>query len=82
MLILLYHSKITKGDIKQSEVILLKQDLKGKIKEHKSPMGKVTSFYSKVENAVVGDNNSVIINHQKKSLVYKYSEGCIGADVI
>ncbi|MEP7037631.1 MAG: hypothetical protein ABI891_04750 [Acidobacteriota bacterium] len=59
----------------------MKQDLKGKIKENKSPIGKVISFFSKVENSVVGDNNSVTIN-QRKSVVNKYPEGCIGADII
>lgn len=86
MLCPICHSKITKGDIQQSEVVLLKQGLRGlkeKIKENKSKMGKVISFFSKVENAVVGDNNSVTINHnQKKSIVNKYPEGCLGADVI
>lgn len=69
MLCPICHSKITKGDSKQSEVILLKQDLKGKIKENKSPMGKVISFFSKVENSVVGDNNSVTINRVSRRIV-------------
>lgn len=76
--------KITKGDIHRTDVILLKQSLKESredIREKNSAMGKVISFYSKVENAVVGDNNKVTIN-QRKSVVNKYPEGCIGADVI
>ncbi len=46
------HSKITKGDIRCSKVILLRKDLKQKVKENKPAMGKVISFYSKVGNAV------------------------------
>ena len=81
MLCPICHSKITKGDIHRSEVILLKKDLKQKVWENKPAMGKVISFYSKVGNAVVGDNNNVTIN-QRKSVVNKYPQGCIGADVI
>lgn len=60
MLCPICHSKITKGDIRRADVILLKQNLrksKENTKEEKSAMGKVISFYSKIENAVVGDNN-------------------------
>lgn len=84
MLCPICHSKITKGDIRRSDVILLKQSLrksKVNIKEEKSAMGKVISFYSKIENAVVGDNNKVTIN-QRKPVINKYPEGCIGADII
>lgn len=81
MLCAICHSKITKGDISQSDVIRLKSRLKGKVKEKEPQMGKVISFYSKVGNAVVGDNNKITIN-QRKSSAPKYPDGCIGADNI
>lgn len=79
MLCAICHSKITKGDIPQSDVIRIKNDLKQKVSEKKSEMGKVISFYSKVGNAVVGDNNKITIN-QRKPAPPKYPDGCIGAD--
>lgn len=73
------HSKITKDDISQSDVIRLKSNLKQKVSERKPEMGKVISFFSKVGNAVVGDNNKITIN-QRKPAAPKYPDGCIGAD--
>lgn len=75
------HSKITKGDIIRTEVILLKKQLKRLGKEKKILMGKVINFHSKVDNAIVGDNNAITIN-QKKSATNKYPDDCIGADTI
>lgn len=79
MLCAICHSRITKGDIPQLDVIRLKISLKQHIIEKKPEMGKVISFYSKVGNAVVGDNNKITIN-QRKPAAPKYSDGCIGAD--
>jgi hypothetical protein len=53
-----------------------------KIKENRQEMGKVISFYSKVGNAIVGDNNTVTVNLRKTVVVNKYPDGCIGADII
>lgn len=33
-------------------------------------------------NAIVGNNNKVVINQTKKKVVQKYPEGCIGADTV
>lgn len=40
------------------------------------------SFNNTVNNAIVGDNNKIIINQTKKKVVQKYPEGCIGADTV
>lgn len=40
------------------------------------------NFNSTVDNAVIGNNNKIIINQTKKKVVQKYPEGCIGADTI
>jgi hypothetical protein len=42
----------------------------------------IVNFNSKVDNAIVGDNNKITINQTKKKVVQKYPEGCIGFDTI
>lgn len=75
------HSKITKGDISQIEVLkkkieLLKNPSINKPNEHKN-----INFNSKVENAVVGNNNTISIKLTKSSK-HKYPEGSIGFETI
>lgn len=73
------HSKITKGDIPQVEVWKRKIQLAHGA-EKISEKAKVVQFNSYVGNAVVGDNNRVTVNQQKKKIVNKYPDGTIGSD--
>lgn len=41
---------------------------------------KIINFNSKVDNAIVGDNNKITIKQSNKKVVQKYPEGCIGFD--
>jgi len=75
----LCHSKITKGDITKTEVMRLKSWLTANRREISQPAGKVINFRSKVDNAVVGDNNKITFNVRKQAK-NKYPEGSIGVD--
>jgi hypothetical protein len=80
MLCPLCHSKITKGDIKYDGVINKKNNLKNNARGDKS-MGKIINFNGNVDNAVIGNNNTINIV-EKKTAKSKYPEGCIGFDNI
>ena len=43
---------------------------------------KTVNFNSKVENAIVGDNNKITIKQTKKTVKEKYPPDCIGYDTI
>lgn len=75
------HSKITKRDISNIDVYKKKVLLLTNPTPSKRNPNKNVSFNSKVENAIVGDNNNISIKQTKKN-VLKYPEGCIGADTI
>ena len=74
------HSKITKGDISQSEVELRKQKLTERQQAGDSAMGTVINFNKKVGGAVVGDNNKIIVNVKQQTKKSKYPAGSLGAD--
>jgi hypothetical protein len=76
------HSKITKSDISLDEVLEVKFKLQEtKTKEAKPKMGKVINFKSKVNTAIIGDNNTTIVNNiNKPQKKLKYPEGCVGYD--
>jgi hypothetical protein len=76
------HSKITKGDILQLEVFKRKIELLTKKPDPTIKAGKVINFNSKIDNAVVGDNNKISIRQTKKVVKEKYPLGCIGADTV
>lgn len=75
------HSKITKGDLGQIEVYKKKIELLKAPIVSKPKSEKTINFNSKVGNAVVGDNNKVLIK-QTKSVKQKYPEGCIGFETV
>lgn len=78
----LCHSKITKGDIVRNVVRSTKNRLVGESAKGDAKIpARIINFRSKVENAVVGDHNTVTIN-VKKAQKSKYPEGCIGSDVV
>lgn len=71
------HSKITKGDIKEAEVLRKKIELiKNPVPSKPKGYGAI-NFNAQVNNAIVGDNNKISINQSKK-VMQKYPEGCIG----
>ncbi len=73
------HSKITKGDITPLEVLQKKiVTLSEPIETNKEKPS--NNFYGKVQNSLVGDNNTVSIKHTTKKIKAKYPEGCIGFD--
>lgn len=76
------HSKITKGDISAVEVYKKKIYLISNPISAKPISGKIIHFNSKIDNAVVGDNNTVNIRQSKKTVKQKYPEGCIGHDTV
>ena len=80
----LCHSKITKGDITDDEVRRIKIGLNSSNVVRLRPQGnqQVTNFNAPIQNAVVGNNNTVTIKQTKPRLSKKrsYPEGCIGAD--
>lgn len=76
------HSKITKGDIHDSEVIEKKKELSSKTSSAKQSAVKATNFNSNVNTAIVGDNNVINITQPKKKSIQKYPPGCIGYEVI
>jgi hypothetical protein len=75
------HSKITKGDISQMEVLKKKIDILTNGSKTNNPKGKVINFNSKIGNAIVGDNNQISIKQTKK-VVEKYPLGCLGYDTV
>lgn len=75
------HSKITKGDIPQATVFKKKIELlSSHLPSSNEKSNKSVSFNSRVENAVVGDNNKITINKQKGIIKQKYPDGSIGYD--
>lgn len=76
------HSKITKGDFSQIEVYKKKIELLKEPIISKPKADKTVNFNAKVNNALIGDNNKISINQQKKSIKQKYPEGCIGFDTV
>jgi hypothetical protein len=74
----LCHAKITNGDISYDEV-LTKKNKPGSNTGEDKVMGKIIYFKDKIDNAVIGDNNTVNII-TKKNNKNKYPEGCIGFD--
>lgn len=78
----IYHSKITKGDIRQIEVFKKKIELIQNPLVIKPTGNKSVTFNSKVDNAILGDNNKISINQTKKIVKQKYPEGCIGFDTV
>lgn len=78
----LCHSKITKGDISNFEVLKRKFELVTiPIITDKRDKNSV-NFNAKVGNAIIGDNNKVTIKKLGKTQKAKYPEGCIGFDTI
>lgn len=75
----LCHSKITKGDISNFEVLKTKLNLVRKPSNTEKQEKHSINFNGKVGNAVVGDNNKITIKNSKTQKV-KYPEGCIGFD--
>lgn len=76
------HSKITKGDISVVSVYKKKIELiTGSVQQEKA-ITKEVNFNSRVDNAVVGNNNTITIKQTKKSIKQKYPEGCIGYHTI
>lgn len=81
------HSKITKGDIKPEVVLQKKISLSQENTTNQNQTTtKVNNFHAPINNAVVGDNNSVNINttvvkKATKKVVNKYPEGSIGSDI-
>jgi len=75
----LCHSKITKGDISNFQVLKTKLNLVRKPSNTEKQEKNSINFNGKVGNAVVGDNNKITIKNNKTQKV-KYPEGCIGFD--
>ena len=82
------HSKITKGDITQTQVLQAKIKLVsgayGKKRKQTEKVISVDFKAKKIVSAFVGDNNTVIVKESKPAPKNKpqYPEGCIGSDVI
>ncbi len=74
------HSKITKGDISQVEVLTKKIEVLSREKKSlkTSKDTRNINFNDKVESAVVGDGNTVINNIKKGSDKRSYPQGSIG----
>lgn len=75
----LCHSKITKGDIIQLDVLKKKISLIQGIKTGKSGNYEV-NYNGSINTAVVGNNNKISIKQSKSPIKPKYPEGCIGFD--
>ena len=73
------HSKATKGDYSPLEIKNIKVRLLPPPKLQ--PNTNSVVFNSKVENAIVGNNNSITIKQAKK-IVQKYPESTIGFDPV
>lgn len=80
MLCPICHSKITKGDITIEEVLSMKRKLLNEAAVPEITANNLIAFKSKINNAVVGNNNKVIIHPKRPIVKVKYPEGCIGAD--
>jgi hypothetical protein len=76
------HSKITKGDISQAEVIKKKNELINKKTASEKNNGRPINFNSSVNNAIFGSNNVINISQTTKSAKQKYPPGCIGFDTV
>lgn len=74
------HSKITKGDIIPLDVVEKKIALLSMKPKAKIDSAKTVNFNSQVGNAVVGDNNKIVIKQTKKIIKTKYQGDCVGAD--
>lgn len=76
------HSKITKKDISNYDVLKKKFDLITNPKSSNKKENSSVNFNSNVENAIVGNNNTISIKKTTKQVKPKYPEGCIGFDTI
>lgn len=77
----LCHSKITKGDITQLNVLKKKINLIQGIKEHVSDNSNV-NFNGTVSTAIIGSNNTISVKQSKTTTKSKYTEDCLGSDTI
>lgn len=77
----LCHSKITKGDITQLDVLKKKISLIQGIKEQASDNSNV-NFNGTVSTAIIGSNNTISVKQSKITTKSKYTEGCLGFDTI
>lgn len=77
----LCHSKITKGDISNFEVLKRKFELVLTPLNIEKQDRHSINFNAKVDNAIIGDNNKVTIRQTGKTAKTKYPEGCIGFDI-
>lgn len=76
------HSKITKGDISQTETLGVKRTLLKYRSTKVNPiLPQSNTFHGIFNQPVVGNNNRVIINVKKQSKKTKYPVGCIGANI-
>jgi hypothetical protein len=75
------HSKITKGDITNMDVIAMKNNF-SRMDKGEAAMAKVINFNKEIDTAIVGDNNTVNIIKKKIQSKSKYIDGCIGFDVL
>lgn len=76
------HSKVTKGDISQVDVLKKKLlSFSQKLKNNNGEKASV-NFSGKVGNAVIGDNNQISIKNSLKKQKLKYPEGCIGFETV
>lgn len=74
------HSKVTKGDIGRTEVEVTKKNLVQANRPERAKVGNVINFNGKVGNAVVGDNNKVIVTVKQQTTRNKYPTGSLGAN--
>jgi hypothetical protein len=72
------HSKITKGDISRTDVFKIKLKLITSSMSQPIENRSINTF-SKVDTAIVGNHNNVVIK-QQKATKQKYPPGCIGYD--
>ena len=77
----LCHSKITKDDIKQLDVLKKKINLIQGTKECTSDNSNV-NFNGAVSTAIIGSNNTISVKQSKITVKSKYIEGCLGFDTI
>ncbi|MBU3011810.1 hypothetical protein KO506_10375 [Polaribacter vadi] len=76
------HSRITKGDLSQIDVLKRKIELLNNPKKTNKKDSQNVSFNGTVGNAVVGNNNTVNLKNTKKTVKQKYPEGCIGFESV
>lgn len=77
----LCHSKITKGDIKQLDVLKKKINLIQRTKEYTSDNSNV-NFNGAVSTAIIGSNNTISVKQLKTTVKSKYPEGSLGFDTL